>query len=78
MYREIIFSAVAARIGPWIRTNAHTRKTIPHMQAFWAATLSFTMAFIGWFAFVPLMGVVRQDIEICDNDEQNRPKAENL
>lgn len=44
------------------------RKTNPHMRAFWAATLTFCFAFIGWFAFAPLMTVVRVDIGICDND----------
>jgi len=43
------------------------RKTNPHMRAFWAATLAFTFAFIGWFAFAPLMTVVRVDLELCDN-----------
>lgn len=42
-------------------------KTNPHMRAFWAATVAFTFAFIGWFAFAPLMPMVRVDIGICDN-----------
>jgi len=44
-------------------------KTNPHMRAFWAATLAFGFAFIGWFAFAPLMSVVRVDIGLCDNME---------
>merc|ERR1712032_1226017 len=38
-------------------------KTNPHMRAFWAATLAFTFAFIGWFAFAPLLVYVQKDIE---------------
>jgi len=45
-----------------------TRKTNPHMRAFWGATLAFMLAFIGWFAFAPLMTVVRKDIGLCDNN----------
>merc|ERR1719230_1981427 len=45
-------------------------KTNPHMRAFWAATLAFTFAFIGWFAFAPLLTVVRVDIGICDNNDE--------
>jgi len=44
-----------------------SKRTNPHMRGFWAATLAFMMAFIGWFAFAPLMVVVRKDIGICDN-----------
>jgi NNP family nitrate/nitrite transporter-like MFS transporter len=44
-----------------------TKQTNPHMRAFWAATLAFMFAFIGWFAFAPLMPVVRVDLEFCDN-----------
>jgi len=46
------------------------RKTNPHMRAFWGATLGFTFAFIGWFAFAPLMTVVRKDIGLCDNNDE--------
>jgi NNP family nitrate/nitrite transporter-like MFS transporter len=45
------------------------RKTNPHMRAFWGATLAFTFAFVGWFAFAPLLPVVRVDIGICDNQD---------
>merc|ERR1719382_2219631 len=40
------------------------------MRAFWAATLAFCFAFIGWFAFAPLMPVVRVDLGLCDNDAE--------
>jgi hypothetical protein len=47
------------------------------MRAFWAATLAFTFAFIGWFAFAPLMTVVRKDIGLCDNDAEVQLDIEN-
>jgi len=46
------------------------RHTNPHMRAFWAATLAFMFAFVGWFAFAPLMTVVRVDLGLCDNDAE--------
>jgi NNP family nitrate/nitrite transporter-like MFS transporter len=45
------------------------RTTNPHMRAFWAATLAFMSAFVGWFAFAPLLFYVRKDIGICDNND---------
>lgn len=45
------------------------RTSSPHMRAFWAATLAFAGAFIGWFAFSPLLIFVRKDIGICDNND---------
>ena len=57
-------------MGPIPVPHCGRRKaTNPHMRAFWAATLCFMMAFIGWFAFAPLMTVVRKDIGICDNND---------
>jgi len=53
------------------------KKTNPHMRAFWAATLAFMLAFIGWFAFAPLMTVVRKDIGLCDNDAMVQLDIEN-
>jgi NNP family nitrate/nitrite transporter-like MFS transporter len=53
------------------------RTTNPHMRGFWAATLAFMMAFIGWFAFAPLMTVVRKDIGLCDNDAEVQLDIEN-
>jgi len=47
-----------------------SKRTNPHMRGFWAATLAFMMAFIGWFAFAPLLVVVRKDIGLCDNDAE--------
>jgi NNP family nitrate/nitrite transporter-like MFS transporter len=47
------------------------------MRAFWAATLAFMLAFIGWFAFAPLLSVVRKDIGLCDNDAEVQLDLEN-
>jgi len=38
-----------------------------HMRAFWASTISFFMAFIGWFALAPLAIEVCNSIEVCEN-----------
>merc|ERR550514_1578689 len=54
------------------------KKTNPHMRGFWAATLAFMLAFIGWFAFAPLMTVVRRDIGICDNAAEVAADIENM
>jgi NNP family nitrate/nitrite transporter-like MFS transporter len=65
-------------IGPIPYPNCgKRRKTNPHMRGFWAATLAFMMAFIGWFAFAPLMVVVRKDIGLCDNDAEVQADIEN-
>jgi len=53
------------------------RSTSPHMRAFWAATMAFTTAFIGWFAFAPLLVYVRKDIGICDNNDEVQLDVEN-
>jgi len=53
------------------------RSTSPHMRAFWGATLGFMFAFIGWFAFAPLMTVVRKDIGVCDNNAAVQLDIEN-
>eukprot|EP00972_Heterocapsa_arctica_P037048 5453670-Heterocapsa_arctica.AAC.1 len=45
-----------------------SKQTNPHMRGFWGATIAFMLAFIGWFAFAPLLTVVRKDIGICDNN----------
>merc|ERR1719331_677482 len=64
--------------GPFLLPHCgRRRKTNPHMRAFWAATLCFTFAFIGWFAFAPLMTVVRKDIGLCDNDAEVQLDLEN-
>jgi len=45
------------------------KTTNPHMRAFWFATLSFFLAFTGWFCLMPLNTIIRQDIGICDNQD---------
>jgi len=56
------------------------RRTSPHMRAFWGATLGFMLAFIGWFAFAPLLTVVRVDLGLCDNNDevQGLPEDERI
>jgi NNP family nitrate/nitrite transporter-like MFS transporter len=56
------------------------RTTNPHMRAFWGATLAFMLAFIGWFAFAPLLTVVRVDLGLCDNNAavQLLPESERV
>merc|ERR1719242_345627 len=38
-----------------------------HMRAFWACTISFFMAFVGWFALSPVAIEVCSSIEVCEN-----------
>jgi len=65
-------------IGPFPYPHCGRRRTTnPHMRGFWAATLAFMLAFIGWFAFAPLLVVVRKDIGICDNDAVVQADIEN-
>merc|ERR1719498_1416532 len=40
--------------------------------------MAFTMAFIGWFAFAPLLVYVRKDIGICDNADEVALDVENV
>jgi len=55
------------RIGGSVQTN-------PHMRAFWASTISFFLAFLGWFALAPLGLDVAASMEICEN--QKYPPSE--
>jgi len=41
----------------------------PHMRAFWAATISFFLAFLGWFALAPLALDVASSMQICENQK---------
>ena len=38
-----------------------------HMRAFWASTISFFLAFVGWFALAPVAVDVAHSIEVCEN-----------
>ena len=42
--------------------DAHTKKT--QMRAFHFAWMSFFIAFVCWFAFAPLIVLVKQDLEL--------------
>jgi NNP family nitrate/nitrite transporter-like MFS transporter len=44
-----------------------SRETNPHMRAFWGATISFFLAFLGWFALAPLALDVASSMGICEN-----------
>jgi len=46
-----------------------------HMRAFWASTISFFLAFVGWFALAPIAIDVAQSIGICEN--QLHPPLQN-
>lgn len=37
------------------------------MRAFWASTISFFLAFFGWFALTPVVLEVATSIGICEN-----------
>eukprot|EP00440_Ansanella_granifera_P007932 gb/GFBE01008580.1/.p1 GENE.gb/GFBE01008580.1/~~gb/GFBE01008580.1/.p1 ORF type:complete len:555 (+),score=102.02 gb/GFBE01008580.1/:1-1665(+) len=50
------------RIGGSVRQN-------PHMRAFWASTISFFLAFLGWFALAPLALDVASSMGICENQK---------
>jgi MFS transporter, NNP family, nitrate/nitrite transporter len=39
----------------------------PHMRAFWGATWTFFLAFIGWFAFTQIEVEVAHSLGICEN-----------
>jgi len=56
------------RLGGTVQQN-------PHMRAFWASTISFFLAFLGWFALAPLSLEVANSMEICEN--QLYPPEEN-
>jgi NNP family nitrate/nitrite transporter-like MFS transporter len=44
-----------------------SKKHGAHMRAFWASTVSFFLAFVGWFALAPVALEVCHSIEICEN-----------
>merc|ERR1719281_25550 len=48
------------RLGGTVQQN-------PHMRAFWGATTSFFIAFVGWFALAPVELDVMHSMGICEN-----------
>jgi hypothetical protein len=51
---------------PLLRVSG-TVKENPHMRAFWGATCSFFIAFVGWFALAPVALDVMHTIGTCEN-----------
>ena len=51
---------------PLLRITGSVKQN-PHMRAFWAATISFFLAFLGWFALAPLGLEVAKSMDICEN-----------
>jgi NNP family nitrate/nitrite transporter-like MFS transporter len=45
----------------------HSKKHGAHMRAFWASTISFFLAFLGWFALAPVALEVCHSIDACEN-----------
>jgi NNP family nitrate/nitrite transporter-like MFS transporter len=64
---------------PYAFNFGKKRRTNPQMRSFWFATLTFFLAFTGWFCLMPLQSVIRADpnVGICDNqDDVNANGAE--
>ena len=63
---------------PLLRLGGSVKQN-PHMRAFWGATCSFFIAFVGWFALAPVALDVIHSIGMCENqlfvieDEPTRP-----
>jgi len=51
---------------PLLRLGGSVQQN-PHMRAFWGATCSFFIAFVGWFALAPVALDVIHSIELCEN-----------
>jgi len=41
-----------------------------HHRAFWFSTLSFFVAFLGWFSWAPLLPIIRVQLGLCDNQPE--------
>ena len=59
---------------PLLRLGGSVQQN-PHMRAFWASTISFFLAFLGWFALAPLGLEVATSMGTCEN--QLFPPGEN-
>jgi NNP family nitrate/nitrite transporter-like MFS transporter len=58
-----------------------SRSQNPHMRAFWGSTISFFLAFLGWFALAPLGLEVAYSMGICENqlfDPVENPKRKSF
>lgn len=51
---------------PLLRVGGSVHEN-PHMRAFWGSTISFFLAFLGWFALSPLSLEVATSMGVCEN-----------
>jgi len=57
--------ATVIKLWPW--TIGRSKLRNPHARGFWCSWITFFVAFLGWFAFAPLMPEVRKHIGLCDS-----------
>ena len=62
-FKSLIFNPRKHRLGSGFTGGTHHR-------AFWFATLSFFVAFLGWFAWAPLIPTMRVTFGLCDNQSE--------
>jgi len=58
--KAVVFNLMPSKLG---RDSKHGA----HMRAFWASTISFFLAFVGWFALAPIALDVAHSISMCEN-----------
>ncbi|CAE6948895.1 NRT2.5 [Symbiodinium sp. CCMP2592] len=65
-YKLAVDSSKKATELPLLRVCGTVQQN-PHMRAFWASTISFFLAFLGWFALAPLGLEVATSMGTCEN-----------
>ncbi|CAE7226060.1 unnamed protein product, partial [Symbiodinium necroappetens] len=65
-YKLAVDSTKKATELPLLRVCGTVQQN-PHMRAFWASTISFFLAFLGWFALAPLGLEVATSMGTCEN-----------
>ncbi|OLP92332.1 High affinity nitrate transporter 2.5 [Symbiodinium microadriaticum] len=65
-YKLAVDSSKKATELPLLRVWGTVQQN-PHMRAFWASTISFFLAFLGWFALAPLGLEVATSMGTCEN-----------
>ncbi|CAE7197177.1 NRT2.5 [Symbiodinium sp. CCMP2592] len=65
-YKLAVDSSHKATELPLLRICGTVQQN-PHMRAFWASTISFFLAFLGWFALAPLGLEVATSMGTCEN-----------